>query len=276
MKKGFAFLKRSTRLLLLLGTAVFLSSCNANSEALSDDGGYEPPGYVCVKQNNADGSYLTFAYNRDGECVKSTCFSVDDTLMGWTEYTFGDSGWKTEQTEYNAEGEIKTRSVMEYDGGCMTKLTCFDGENEQQYQQTYDYDENSYCIKETYISDNLSYWYDIERDENGREIKRTMRTDDNDQTTTVEFSYDAEDQLIKTTTYEDSAIRGWDEYTYDAAGNQLSCTAYTVDGQANGAWEYSYDKDGNLIQAAFNGTGSAELLSTYEYMTFGDYLKQQS
>lgn len=277
MKKGFVFWKRRSRCLLLLLSAVFvLSGCGETGETPTEGvAGYEPPKYVCVKQSNADGSYLTFAYNRDGECVKSSSFTADDTLAGWTEYTFGDSGWKTEQTEYNADGEIQTRSVMEYDGSCMTKLTCFDGAGEQQYQQTYDYDENSYCIKETYTSDTLSYWYDIERDEDGRETKRTMRTDDGDETMTIASSYDAEGQLVKSTTYDDDAIQNWDEYAYDADGNQISCTSYTADGQVSTAWEYTYDTHGNLIQTTIHAAGSAELLSSCEYMAFGEYLKQQ-
>lgn len=230
---------------------------------------------VCIKQTSSDGSYITYDYNTDGSQTKATNYSATGTLLGWTEYTYNENGLKTEEITYDPEGAVQTHSTMEYDNGNMISRTCYDAEDIQQYQETFTYDEDGFLTKETYADDTTSYWYDVENDKNGNETKRTMMDDSDNPEMVIVSDYNSDNLLIKTTTYEDAAmemLQGWSENDYDADGNLIRQTAYNAAAQINAIWEYNYNTNGSLIGTTISGTGSAEVLNTYDYMPLSELL----
>lgn len=255
-------------------TLGLLSGCGGDVSGSGENTtvGYEPPKYVCTKQTSADGSYITYDYDRDGRQTKAANYSAKGNLLSWTEYIYNEDGWKSAETAYDADGKIQTHSEIEYDGGNMTSWTCYDGDDKQQYQETYEYDENGFMVKETHTEDTMSYSFDIEVDENGNETKRTMTDDSEGSALVTEMNYNSAGLLIKSTELEGGKAQNWTEYDYDANGNLIRQTLYNASAQVDTIWEYTYNKDDNLISVTINGTGSAEVLYTYDYMTLQEYL----
>lgn len=245
-----------------------LSGCSSNgTDTQSEE--------VCIKQTSSDGSYITYDYDTEGNQTKATNYSATGTLFGWTAYTYNENGLKTEEITYDSDGAAQSHSEIEYDGDNMTRWTCYDAEDAQQYQQTFTYDEDGFLTKETYADDTTSYWYDIENDKNGNETKRTMMDDSDHPEMVIVSDYNSDNLLIKTTTYEDAAmetLQGWSENDYDVDGNLIRQTAYNAAAQINSIWEYSYNTKGNLIGTTFSGTGSADVLNTYDYMPLSELL----
>ncbi|MDO4173680.1 MAG: RHS repeat domain-containing protein [Eubacteriales bacterium] len=248
--------------------AALLAGCGSSAS--------DPVQEVCVRQTSADGSCILYDYTADGNQSKAVNYAADGMLLGWTEYTYNEDGLQTEETTYDADGAMQSRCQTEYQDGNMTRRTYYAGDDTQQYQETFSYDEKGFPTKETYTSDSMSYWYDIETDENGEETKRTLMDESDEPTITVTFDYNASGLLIKTTTYEDASMetmQGWTENDYDADGNLTRQTSYDDAAQVDTVWEYRYDGNGNLIEVSTNGAGSAQTLTEYEYAPLSDVIQ---
>lgn len=264
--------KRFLQLFVLLVACIVLCGCETPVSRWID----RPNPYVCVRQANADGSYLTYDYDGEGNRTQETAYIADGTVQYRTEYKYSDdSGWMVEESRYAADDTLEWRAELEYNGGMCISRTTYGADGTQTQAVKTDYGENDWSVKEcTYDADNeLTAWCDISRDENGNETRRVFHFSDGSPDLVTEFEYDGNGNNTKITSYTGDICTGWHELTYDDDNRKSSDTQYSADGTEECTWHYTYAKNsGDVLQV--DVTGSDTPLYEYEYLRLSEYRKR--
>ena len=201
-------------------------------------------------------------------------------------YTYDDNGnLLTEQMKQGETGALRTNTYN--DRGQLTyQVYVYTGKYTE--ETTYTYDARGYLILEesnVLRTDNTTAWsraehtYDDTSDENRRvHIKR--KTDSSGGERTETYIYDADGLLLE----EGYQILGgvWEkkEYTYDAAGNQLTYKQSSGDYEGSEAsyWHqqtFAYNEDGNVImETTVNHKNDGQVIQ-YVYDKYGNCVKKE-
>ena len=102
----------------------------------------------------------------------------------------------------------------------------------------------------------VSYSYEVEYDSNGKALKQTDFSSDGTVDSISEF--DENENIIKSTRYENEKVTNWTIYEYDSEGKKIAQRTYTSEGKISteilfGSDEkpyqaYSYDENGNATE----------------------------
>lgn len=82
---------------------------------------------------------LTMEYNEAGKLIKTTEYDLEDNLIGYSENTFDEAGYKTGETYYDAQGQIHWELSYTHDVENLksTRITSFYGKQVGTSEQTY-------------------------------------------------------------------------------------------------------------------------------------------
>ena len=71
------------------------------------------------------------------------------------------------------------------------------------------------------------------------------------------YTYNEEDQLIRTDDYAQDELLGYTLYEYDEQGNQISESTYSPDGTLRERLVSEWDEDGNIVsENIYDGDGN--------------------
>ena len=268
-----------------------------------------------METGDYNGSTVNYTYDDFGNCLSEERRTSLGNLYFY-EYTYDGNGnvlTKTyitgyEQTSaidrsdytytYDEKGNLLTEKRQEGDTGSLRTNT-YNDQGQLVYQvyvytgkytteTTYTYDARGYLVLEestTLQSDNSTSWskaeytYDDTSDENRRvHIKKETNSGGTERTTT--YVYDDNGLLLE----EGYQILGgvWEkeEYTYDAAGNQLTYKQSSGDYEGSEAksWyqqSFAYDEDYKVImETSVNYNNEGQVIS-YIYDRYGNCVKKE-
>lgn len=183
----------------------------------------------------------------------------------WTEYSYDSAGNRIQEVSYRLpfeNEELLTEEAVtisgawkfewEYDdAGNMTRETEFyfsDAtvhKTNDIYIREYSYDDEGNQILELrYTNGELINRYEWEYDNEGKKTKETNFYYEKSSTSTYEYIYDSEGNLIKSV-HSSGATK---EYSYDSAGNMTKEVHYRSDGGMSYHREWEYDECGNQVK----------------------------
>ncbi len=233
--------------------------------------------------------------------AKSFRYEADSKYNSEAEYEYDSHGNKIKETQIHFD--YTNIQTYEYDDASRLIKETHINRDEIDYSVTYEYDSLGNNVRTNWFDSKgeLSSWDIYEYDEFGNTIKEVGEGQETYQRKLAN-EYDDAGNLIKKTylSLEDDWLEGWEEYTYDASGNQTKFVSYYPDGSVAMRWEYEYDASGNetkriscldngepsfwnesYYDAAGNKTGEALIRpsgkisdrSEYEYDASGKLLK---
>lgn len=91
------------------------------------------------------------------------------------------------------------------------------------------------------------------------------------------YTYDDRDNVIRKEYHETGTLSDYNLYTYDDAGNMLTCDNYSTSGVLRSNRTYAYDKNSNLVKETFSVPGNSYLnITEYTYDSQGNILTQHA
>ena len=186
------------KLLLLLLCVPLMFSCGENENSLTR---------ANIKGNVKEIIETTFDAKEDfGEPQK-------ENLRRKYKYQYDEDGNITEETYYNADGDLLRKQKCQYDeDGNITEETDYNADGKIDWNQKYQYDENGNITEET------SYNTDGELYE-----KQKYQYDENGNIT-EQIYYNADGELYKKNKYQNEydKLKNWIERTYSENDKQIS------------------------------------------------------
>ena len=213
-----------------------------------------------------------FAYDSEGNLVKTTSYSANGEITGWSESEYDDKGNKIKHIWYNRDGMVQEWYTYGYDAdGNETKGYCYNADDTLRSWYTYEFD--SYGNWTKYVSHGSdgaivsTYSNAYEYDSNGKLTKQSSLDKKGNVTGWGEYDYDSSGNQAKYTWFlTDGTISAWRKYAYDADGNMLLNEKHLPDGSVAEKMVYEYDTHGNLIGTiSYNADGNVVQQMRYEY-----------
>lgn len=206
----------------------------------------------------ADKSYLYVVrdFDRDWNCWKVVYYQEDGSVDSSYEYTYDTAGNCLSYTEYDGNDIMQVQETYTYDadGNKLSEArTNTDKENYSDYVRDFDTDGN--CVKETYynadgsVSSEYSYAYDehgnctegySQRPGENKQLDFTMQATYDDAGNLLERNVTVVNEFVYFVTPRTV-------FTYDAAGNKQTETAYHEDGTIG--YTYTYDAQGIVVHS---------------------------
>jgi RHS repeat-associated protein len=217
---------------------------------------YNPLGEA-TQYLNACGQAVSFQYNNDGLVTQSTF--ADGSSYTFTYDKFGNVLTATDSTgtitfSYADPRNPYWLTQVSYPNGGYLKFTYnVVGQRTQMVDQTgftvnYAYDILGRLSELTDGGGNLIVKYTY--DSVGLLIQKDMGNG-----TRSTYQYDSNHNVLSMVDYapDHTTINSYDDYTYDALNNVLTCTSQ------DGTWTYTYDADSELVHAVFASSNIAVL-----------------
>lgn len=184
--------------------------------------------------------------------------NILDSKDNNTGSTVADTKIKTEdgtQVTYYDNGNIRSEQKKDSDGNNISYISYYENGNKE-YEVIYS-DDKMHETHTGYKEDgSVSYSYEVEYDSNGKALKQTDFSSDGTVDSISEF--DENENIIKSTRYENEKVTNWTIYEYDSEGKKIAQRTYTSEGKISteilfGSDEkpyqaYSYDENGNATE----------------------------
>lgn len=155
---------------------------------------------------------------------------------GYETYTYDEQGRITGSRQFDADGNPVTSTVTTY------------AENGD-YETAYTSGDFSYTVR--YTLDEMGNIVEDETIENGKVVDRNVRTFDRygnqltlrmgDSSFSYEYTYDDSGSILKRMEYQDGALMGWLEMTYDDRGRAESAVYYLADGTVSHSTRHTWE-----------------------------------
>ncbi len=183
--------------------------------------------YRCGYDENGERAwYHIFSYDSDGKQTGLRVYNADGEETDFVEYQYDEEGKVIQDAGYSADGTIRS---AEYGYDEKGNIAYSEGEEE---------------------SENAVFSYD----DQGRRTERREQGEDGMVTT---YTYNEEDQLIRTDDYAQDELLGYTLYEYDEQGNQISESTYSPDGTLRERLVSEWDEDGNIVsENIYDGDGN--------------------
>ena len=189
--------------------------------------------------------HRSMEYDKDGKIVKEYVHYLDgsaDQLI----FTYDGEGRLVGKKNIDSEGESGNYFEITFNGKLLGSETEYDSERQILTQQELSYDEEGRLIEEFHLTQDGSYTFVMDYDENG--------------SLSVRRRYDAEGHLLERSTYNYNAdgrlAEAMEEtgngieitvITYDEAGNMLLQEEKTQEGELRSHIERTYNEQNQLL-----------------------------
>jgi hypothetical protein len=258
----------------------------------------------------------TYEYSDEGQKVKESYLDSEGTLKWYNAFSYDDTGKPAQKANFDGEDNLQWYLTYEYDeSGNLVRVSAFNGDEALTAYDEYSYDLQGQLIKRSHFESDppgtvesavqiycITYTYD----DAGRILEESKYTGEGE-TGELEYKlvyhydetgdgyytyrYDASQQLVRRSRYEEGDLLWEYRYTYESGnltvksawfyGILLYTNTYTYDDEglmtdvtttgSEGTVKYSYsllyDEEGNLLTAEIrNGN---ELLLGYYEMVYG-------
>ena len=246
-----------------------------------------------MKLYEGDGSLASttlyeFEYDAVGNVVRNTEYNDSGDVVRWYEYEYDKKGNVTNET-YAVE-YMDTWETDVYKGGEWLE-SIHDGKGmpghggeARVYQWTYEYDERDNPVRTVYESSSGNKKLTLceyEYDEAGNAIKETSYIgdpdggDDKELSEWTESSYDEENRVTESTTYDRDGVvqvKTKTEYTFDDEGNMTTTIHYQDDDAV--MW-FVTNKEGIQIGGGYQSSPNSEyqMTSDFEFDEKGNYIR---
>ena len=246
-----------------------------------------------MKLYEGDGSLASttlyeFEYDALGNVVRNTEYNDSGDVVRWYEYEYDKKGNVTNET-YAVE-YMDTWETDVYKGGEWLE-SIHDGKGmpghggeARVYQWTYEYDERDNPVRTVYESSSGNKKLTLceyEYDEAGNAIKETSYIgdpdggDDKELSEWTESSYDEENRVTESTTYDRDGVvqvKTKTEYTFDDEGNMTTTIHYQDDDAV--MW-FVTNKEGIQIGGGYQSSPNSEyqMTSDFEFDEKGNYIR---
>lgn len=252
---------------------------------------YDKEGKLLMYQS--DSRLQGFTYDEQGNMLSHKLYYLGGTLVEETYYTYNDQGqlilakgsdyaetYDHFEIHYSYDSDGNRIGVKNYSDGELSRERTYDTQGNLVEETTYNgdtyylhtvytYSDDGHILtSRTERADGLRSGTDYTYDEKGHLLREeNFRIRDGKRTTwTYQHTYDANGNRIRTDYVDSDGDRQYDEYTYDAMGNMLSCMK-TVDGQTTGNL-WTYDAQGRMLTHEF--VGKSESFSSHDAWTYDE------
>ncbi len=182
-------------------------------------------------------------------------FEEDEQGNRRSSKSYDPQGNKIEEVSYNPNGSVHRKTQFTYDLDDVTEVTVFDSANKEMGRNTFQYDERR------------------------RLNKSTTRREDGSVAITLDFSYNAADDMTELFTEDSEGRKHKAEYTYSGPGrlaeargfgpndSLISITTYTTNDSGDVTEQTTRYPDGSLIQRVtfeYDSHGNTTRMVTYD------------
>ena len=219
---------------------------------------YTPAGYISEYAPEAGQTVVT----SDEDVIRSVLWSNPPNPSGEPRLV---------RTEDYKDGALSSFDQYAYDAdGLLIYKGYFHKEGDLSSIIKYDYDMAGGMIRETEILATGKWSYEIsyDNDDRGNQIRKySVPEGGGELTDWNEYEYDAAGNQIKWLGYRNKELEFYWEYSYDANGNKIAWARYDADGNRTQAQTLEYDAGGHLLSThSIDDKSDYEVDSAYEWL----------
>lgn len=210
---------------------------------------------------NSDGTWLEYAYNRNGNLETETKYSANGEKDFWTEYEYDSNGNRIKEIHYDKNGAVGWIYVYEYDAaGNQLKQERTDKNGTPEWRIETEYDGDKKTKATEYNAENEKINYHLYDYEGKNLVKDTIYNTDNSIKEYTTITYNQKNQKTAETKYDGADVKiSHVETSYNEDGT-VDCETTT---DANGKvtreeHEYLENTDETEEEAPEELSGSAE------------------